>query len=98
MSYLAQLAWWGQENGASVPRPISPSQPTRDSLESAVGVLLINGPGQAERTSLWFLENPNLDREEQEDNLVRQLREAAHPEAAAQAVVATAYDLMVSMA
>jgi hypothetical protein len=99
MSYLAQPAWWGLDTGlVSIQRPMSPSQPERADLESAVGQLLGYGPKLAEAATVWFLENPNLDREEQEDSLVQQLQEAADPEDAAQVVVETAYRLMVALA
>jgi hypothetical protein len=98
MSYLAQLAWWGMENGATVPRPMSPSQPERDNLESALAALLERGPAQAEAATTWFLENPNLDREEQEESLAQRLQTATDPEDAAQVVLEVAYDLMVAMA
>lgn len=96
MSYLAQLAWWGLENGAELPRPMSPSQPERANLESALGALLSRGPAQALAATKWFLENPNVDRWEQERSLVQQLREAQNPTDAAQVMLETAYDLMVA--
>ena len=65
-------------------------------LESAVGALLNSGPHPAALASSWFLENPNLDRWEQERSLVQQLRQAKDPQEAAQAVLETAYDLMVA--
>lgn len=97
ISYLAQLAWWGMESGATVPQPSSTSQPERASLESALGALLGNGPEKALAASKWFLENPNLDRWEQERSLVQQLREAKNPEDAAQVMLETAYDLMAAV-
>jgi hypothetical protein len=97
ISYVAQLAAWGLEKGiVEVPAPMSPSQPERHNLESAVDALLGFGRQEAEFASQWFLSNPNLSKEEQEDNLVERLRDAETPQEAAQVVVETAYDLMVA--
>jgi hypothetical protein len=97
VSYVAQLAAWGLEKGVvEVPRPISPSQPERHNLESAVDALLRRGPKEADFASRWFLSNPNLSEEDQAVNLVWQLEQAKSPQEAAQAVVETAYDLMVA--
>ncbi len=95
VSYLAQLAAWGFEKWlVQVPRPIAPSQPERHNLEDLVEALV--GAENPEFASEWFLSNPNRDRDEQEGNLVRLLDEAKNPQEAAQAVVETAYDLMVA--
>ncbi len=97
VSYLAQLAAWGLEkNVVSVPRPTSPSQPERHSLQSAVESLLGDGPQEALHASQWFLSNPNLDEQEQAESLARQLQQAKDPPEAAQIAVETAYDLMVA--
>jgi hypothetical protein len=96
-SYLAQLAWWGLETGAlAVADPLSPSQPERADLESVLGLLLGSGPAKAKAATTWFLENPNLDRWEQEQDLVRQLQAAEDPVEAARVVLEAAYDLMVA--
>jgi hypothetical protein len=69
VSYLAQLAALGLEKGlVNVPRPQSPSQPERHSLESAVEALLGQDAAFATR---WFLSNPNLPEEEQTRKLAR---------------------------
>jgi len=97
VSYLAQLAWWGlEEGGVEVPSPISPSQPSPHNLENAVGALLRSGRQEAAFASRWFLSNPNLPVEEQARNLAQQLEQAKSPQEAAQLVVETAYDLMVA--
>jgi hypothetical protein len=97
ISYVVQLAWWGLEkNLVHVPRPISPSQPEPHNLENAVGALLGSGAKEAEFASEWFLSNPNLSKEEQEQNLEQQLRDAESPQEAAQIAVETVYDLMVA--
>jgi hypothetical protein len=93
-SYVAQLAMWGLEKGiVDVSRPLSPSQPERHELELVVGTVFGWEPEEA---SEWFLSNPNLEREEQEDNLAWLLEQAKSPQEAAQIAVETAYDLMVA--
>jgi hypothetical protein len=96
-SYLAQLAWWGLENGiVRISCPIAPTQPTHDEVETAIGSLLGSGPGEAEFASRWFLSNPNLDEEEQAGNLELMLSEAENAEEAAHLAVETAYDRIVA--
>jgi hypothetical protein len=97
VNYLAQFAEWGLEKDVvNVPRPMSPSQPERHNVESAVSALLEAGPRQAAFATNWFLSNPNLPKEKQAQNLVRLLNQAKDPSDAAQVVVETAYDLMVA--
>jgi hypothetical protein len=97
ISYLAQLAAWGFEKGiVEVSSPISPSRPEPHNVEFAVDALLGWGPEKAEFASRWLLSNPNLEFEEQADNLEQQLQDANDPAEAAQAVVETAYDRMVA--
>ena len=97
VSYIAQLASWGLEKGiVEIPPPVSPSQPERHNLESAVDALLGAGPQKAELASQWFLSNPNLDADEQAENLAGELERATTPVEAAQIAVETAYDLMVA--
>jgi hypothetical protein len=97
MNYLAQLAWWGLEKKqVRVLRPMSPSQPERSDVEEMVNALLGSTWKAAAFATEWFLSNPNLSREEQEQNLEQQLRDAESPKEAAQIVVETAYDLMVA--
>jgi hypothetical protein len=97
ISYVAQLAWWGLEEGlVEIPRPISPSQPDPHNLENAIGVLLGWGSEKAEFASRWFLSNPNLSEEEQAANLAWQLEHATSPQEAAEVAVQAAYDLMVA--
>jgi hypothetical protein len=97
VSYLAQLACWDLEDGGLViPPPIAPTQPAPHNLELAPGCLLGSGDKEAEFATEWFLSNPNLDREEQEENPARLLDEAKDPQEAAWAVVEAAYDLMVA--
>lgn len=97
VSYLAQLAEWGLESGrVEIPRPLSASQPERHNLEDAVSSLLRPGREEAAFASQWFLSNPNLPPEEQGVILLRQLSQATTAEEAAQAVVETAYDVMVA--
>lgn len=97
VSYLAQLAWWGLQKGGIVVRcPIAPSQPEPHNLENAIGALLCSSAREAAFASRWFLSNPNLSFEEQAGNLEMELREATTSEEAAQAVIETAYDLMVA--
>ncbi len=95
--YLAQLASWALDKQVvSVPRPMSPSQPLPHDLETAVNRRLGAGAQEAERASEWFLSNPNLDRQEQADNLERELEQAQSPQDAAQSLIETVYDLMVA--
>lgn len=94
-SYLAQLAMWGLETGdAQVPRPMSPNQPERHNLELTMEALV--GADDPAFASRWFLSSPDLDEEEQTNNLLWQLNEATTAQEAAQAVVKTAYDRMVA--
>jgi hypothetical protein len=97
VSYIAQLAAWGLEKGiVEIPSPVSPSQPERHNLESAVDALLGAGPQQAAFASQWFLSNPNLEPDEQADSLANHLDQATTPAEAATIAVETAYDLMVA--
>jgi hypothetical protein len=95
VSYLAQLAALGTGEGARAAcrARMSPSQPERHSLESAVEALLGQDATFATR---WFLSNPNLPEEEQTRKLAQQLNQARNLQEATQAVVETAYDLMVA--
>jgi hypothetical protein len=85
-----------EKGGLEIPRPIAPSRPAPHNVELALGVLLGSGAKEAECASEWLLSNPNLDREDQEGNLMRLLDEAKDPQEAAWAVVEAAYDLMVA--
>ena len=97
VSYIAQLAAWGLAKGiVEIPRPMSPSQPERHNLESAVDALLGSGPQEVAFASQWFLSNPNLDEDEQAENLLAELEQATTPAEAATVAVETAYDLMVA--
>lgn len=95
-SYLAQLAFWGLENGLKVVDPRSPSQPTHASLEETIHILLANGPKVAAAASQWLLSNPNLSEQDQRNNLLQSLRKATSPEEAAQSVLEMAYEVMVA--
>lgn len=97
VSYIAQLAAWGlQKDLVEIPRPTSASQPERHNLESAVEALLGAGAQEAAFASQWFLSNPNLEADEQADNLEAGLNQATTPAEAATVAVETAYDLMVA--
>lgn len=97
VSYLASLASWGfEKDQVRVQKPMSPSQPERADVENAVNRLLGSGEKAVAHATEWFLSNPNLDREEQADNLEVNLRDAEDPRDAAQIVVETAYDRMVA--
>ena len=69
VSYLAQLASWGLEKGVNVPVPMSPSQPERDQVESAVNAPLDAGPKNVAFATEWFLSNPNLPKEERAESV-----------------------------
>jgi len=94
ISYLAQLAHWGLEQGLEVGKPLAPNQPSQDQVEHQVMLLLAGGPQEAAYATRWFLANPNLSLEEQATYLLRSLQQAGSPREAAQLVVEAAYDKM----
>jgi hypothetical protein len=96
ISYLVQLAWWGLENWIRVPPPRSPSQPTHEDLELALGQRLARGPRAAKDATRWLLANPNLAPGEEEENLLLWLESATSPMEAARLVIETVYDRMTA--
>jgi hypothetical protein len=97
VNYLASLASWGfEKDQVRLPEPMSPSQPGRHDVENAVNGLLGAGEKAVAFATDWFLSNPNLERDEQEDSLRLKLEQAESPRDASQIVVETAYDLMVA--
>lgn len=97
MSYLVQLAWWGLENGLSVPHPNSPSQPTHNDVELVLGRRLQSGPVRAAQASRWVLANPDVNQQEQANNLRSQLDQAKSPLEAAKLVVETVCERMAAV-
>lgn len=94
--YLAQLANWGLETDqVYLSPPISPQQPQPESVREFVArLVLAQGPVKVERATNLLLSNPNLNREEQEGNLLEELQEADDPGEAARLVVRAVHELM----
>ena len=90
-SYLAQLAAWGLERAEI--QPSAPNHPDSHDLSSAIEALLGADP---DRATAWFLENPELEPDEQEASLLSDLQQAQSPEEAAQRTVESAYSVMVA--
>jgi hypothetical protein len=95
--YLSQLARWGLEQGLGATKPLSPSQPSPETLESQVGALLGAGQEKAGRAFQWLLSNPNLSRQEQESDLEEALSNAGNPLAAARLLLETVYARMAAV-
>ena len=73
IAFLPQLAMWGLEQGLRTPEPLAPNHPSPSAVEQTIGLLLGVGKKQALRATEWFLSNPNLDRQEQQNNLRQSL-------------------------
>lgn len=96
-SALIQLAWWGLEKGGIVLQEAqSPSQPSPDQVEIALGERLVSGPVPAFQATRWLLTNPNLSQPEQTADLESKLEQAQSPQEAARAVLEAAYDRMAA--
>lgn len=97
MPYVVQLAQWGLEaEQVQMPDPLAPSQPLPEGVAQLVGYLQVTGAKPAHQAMQYLLSNPNLDREEQQNNLETALQQATTPQAAAAAVLEIIYDLMVA--
>jgi hypothetical protein len=92
IGYLAHLAWWGLGRGeVIVPPPMSPRHPYQHALELTFRRPAVARPEVG--ATRWFASNPNLDWEEQPDNLAQVLEEAESP---SQAVIQAAYGRMMA--
>jgi hypothetical protein len=96
--YVIQLAVWGlEEADLTTSDPIAPSEPTPEGVSQLTYGLLKSGAEPAHRAMQLLLSNPNLDQQEQQENLEYELAQAGSPERAAEVVLETIHDLMVAL-
>ena len=91
--HVLTLAHWGLENGAKGDWPAN----HRAAVEEQVGLLL--GWNDQAKALRWILSNPDGpdDPKEQEDELLREVENAANPKQAAAAVLNAIYSRQVSV-